>query len=138
MNNLRRHIRAGLACCAIAALLASNAMKAAETIGIHAGSDRELLYTLQDIQTMAYLGKYCAHKISGATHLAAYRETKEIEAQREAVIQLTSALEYWTLYISSAMQRYKNPLWTNRVGHVDWMKLTEEVQHDIKIAQQAK
>jgi hypothetical protein len=105
---------------------------------LEAGSDRELSHTLRDIQTMAYLGKYYAHKISGATHLAVYRETKEIEAQREAVVQLTSALDYWKLYTTSAMQRYKNPLWTNRVGHVDWMKLTEEVKHDIEISRQAK
>jgi len=114
---------------------ADKALRLVKTID--AGRNKDLLHTLQDIRSMAYLGKYYAYKISGATHLAAYRETKEVEAQKAAVQQLTSALEYWQRYTASAMQQYKNPLWTNRVGHVDWVKLTEEVRRDIEIAQQS-
>ncbi|MFC2087444.1 hypothetical protein ACFLSA_04720 [Bacteroidota bacterium] len=41
------------------------------------GSNKELIRTLHDIQTIFYLGKYYANKIAGATHLAMYRETNE-------------------------------------------------------------
>jgi len=36
------------------------------------------------------------------------------------------------------MKQYKNPLWTNRVGKVDWVKLTDEAAKDIELAKQAK
>jgi hypothetical protein len=35
------------------------------------------------------------------------------------------------------MQQNINPLWTNRVGHVDWVKITEWVKQDIEIAKDA-
>ena len=101
---------------------------------INSNKNKELSNTLNDIQSMAYLGKYYAFKICGATNLALYRKTKEKSSQDEAVKQLTSALEYWEKYTKSAMQQYKNPLWTNRVGIVDWVKLTNEVKKDIEIA----
>ncbi len=101
---------------------------------IDTNGNKELMLTINDIQSMAYLGKYYAHKICGATHLALYREVKEKSNHDKAIIELTAALEYWKLYTASAMQQYKNPLWTNRVGYVDWVKLTEEVKNDIEIA----
>ena len=64
--------------------------------------------------------------------------TKNRSEKDNAVKQLTEALEYWKLYSSSAMKQYKNPLWTNRVGKVDWVKLTDEAAKDIELAKQAK
>ena len=113
---------------------ADNALKLLQNI--NSNNNKELLNTLNDIQSMAYLGKYYAFKISGATNLALYRKTKEKSAQNEAVKQLRRALEFWEKYTKSAMQQYKNPLWTNRVGIVDWVKLTNEVKKDIEIAQE--
>ena len=111
---------------------ADNALKLLQNI--NSNNNKELLNTLNDIQSMAYLGKYYAFKISGATNLALYRKTKEKSAQDEAVKQLSSALEYWKKYTESAMLQYKNPLWTNRVGIVDWVELTKEVRKDIEMA----
>jgi len=98
------------------------------------GNNKELVQTVEDIQSMAFLGKYYAFKISGATSLALYRETGDKTYQAEAVDQLGKALSYWVKYYQNAMKQYKNPLWTNRVGVVDWIKLTDEVKKDIEIA----
>ncbi len=114
---------------------ADSALKLIETI--NPGGDRELSDVVNDIRSMAYLGKYYAFKIKGAADLALFRATKTKSIQDSAVKELTDALEYWKLYTESAMEQYLNPLWTNRVGFVDWVKLTEEVKKDIETAKKA-
>jgi hypothetical protein len=47
---------------------------------------------------------------------------------------LRDAARYWRLYASTALGQYKNPLWTNRVGYVDWRRTMSEVLNDITIA----
>jgi hypothetical protein len=96
--------------------------------------NKELANALNDIQSMAFLGKYYAFKINGATQLALFRKIRDANFQEEAVEELTKALGYWEKYTSNAMQQYKNPLWLKRVGHIDWVKLTREVERDIEIA----
>jgi len=103
---------------------------------LKAGKNRELSNTLEDIRSMAWLGKYYACKIHGATALALYRETGEKKFQAEAVDQLTNALDFWVKYHRNAMKQYNNPLWTNRVGYVDWVELTGEVKKDIEVAKE--
>jgi hypothetical protein len=103
---------------------------------LQAGNNKELANTLEDIRSMAWLGKYYAFKIQGATALALYRETGEKKYQSEAVDQLTKALDFWMKYHQNAMKQYKNPLWTNRVGYVDWVELTGEVKKDIEVAKE--
>jgi hypothetical protein len=105
---------------------------------IEAGSNKELSDILNDIQSMAYLGKYYSCKINGAANLALFRETGALPIKEVAVKQLTEALEYWKSYTASAMKQYKNPIWTNRVGYVDWIKLTDEVRKDIETVKLAK
>lgn len=99
-------------------------------------SDKELHFTVNDIKTVSFLGKYYAHKIEGATYLALYRKSDEKEYQKLAVKSLEEALVYWEKYISQAMSQNHNPLWTNRVGIVDWKQITEWVKKDIEIAKQ--
>lgn len=98
--------------------------------------DKELQYTLNDIRTVAYLGKYYAHKIAGSTYVALYRESNDQIYQDQAVKELTEARAQWKKYIVQALSQNKNPLWTNRVGYVDWQELTVEVEKDIEIAKQ--
>lgn len=98
-------------------------------------NNKELKVTMNDILTMAYLGKYYACKIAGATNLALYRETKDIHYQQKAISELKNALAYWKNYTEKALEQNINPLWTNRVGYVDWAELTREVEKDIEIAQ---
>ena len=103
---------------------------------LNAGSDKELAKTLKDVETIAYLGKYYGHKIHGATELQMYRKSQKAEHQKAAVKELEQAAKYWRLYTDAAAGQYKNPLWTNRVGYVDWTQLTKEVDKDIEIARE--
>ena len=96
--------------------------------------DKELRSTLEDIRAMAYLGKYYAHKIRGATELALFRETEKRAHQDAAIDELNQAARFWRLYASTALGQYANPLWTNRVGYGDWRKLYSEVLKDVEIA----
>jgi hypothetical protein len=101
---------------------------------LDAGNNKELSVTLHDIKTMALLGKYYAHKIAGSTQLAMYRETQKVSFQNQSVAELEDALKYWKIYTETAMQENINPIWTNRVGHVDWLKAIEWAALDIEIA----
>ncbi|WP_139063754.1 carbohydrate-binding family 6 protein [Flagellimonas eckloniae] len=114
--------------------LSDSALLNLETL--NTGNNIELSHTLNDIETISYLGKYYAHKIAGATQVALYRETKNRQYQKKAVNELTKALGFWKKYVSQALKQNKNPLWTNRVGHVDWMEITKWVEQDIEIAKQ--
>jgi hypothetical protein len=102
--------------------------------GLSHGGNKELRLTMEDIRAMALLGKYYAHKIRGATELALFRETEQQADQRAAVEELTRAAAYWRRYASTALGQYKNPLWTNRVGHCDWRDLFNHVLHDVSSA----
>lgn len=102
--------------------------------GLAAGDNRELRETLGDIRAMALLGKYYGCKIRGATELALYRKTGRAQHQQAAIAQLTQAAAHWADYTAQAAALYRNPLWTNRVGTVDWAELSAEVARDIEIA----
>ncbi|MHC4432004.1 MAG: carbohydrate-binding family 6 protein, partial [Planctomycetota bacterium] len=97
----------------------------------HRGN-KELRLTLDDIRTIAWLGKYYAHKIQAATELAFFRETLKPEHRDAAIEGLRQSAFYWRSYASLALSNHKNPLWTNRVGHVDWRETYDYVLHDIR------
>jgi hypothetical protein len=94
----------------------------------------ELRDTLEDIRAMALLGKYYAAKIRGATELALYRATKLAPQRQAAIDHLIVASGFWKDYTARTAARYRNPLWTNRVGIVDFRELDAEVLADIEIA----
>lgn len=119
----------------VSQMLHNQADKALEIISkLDAKEDKELKITMNDIKTMAMLGKYYAYKIAGSNQLEFYRLTKDKKYQEAAVSELENALEYWKKYTETALQQNINPLWTNRVGYVDWLKITDWVAHDIEIA----
>ena len=103
---------------------------------LEAGGNKELRITMDDIRCMAYLGKYYALKIEGATELHLHRELKDQNSkyQQLAIEKLTEAASYWKMYAEAAQENYNNPLWTNRVGYVDWDEIYGWVLDDIKIA----
>jgi hypothetical protein len=101
---------------------------------INVVNNKELQFTLNDIETVSFLGKYYAHKIAGSTYVAMYRQTKDTRFQNLAVAELTKALDFWIKYTDKALQQNNNPLWTNRVGVVDWKEITNWVKDDIEIA----
>jgi len=100
-----------------------------------ARANPEFAATLADIHAMGLLGRYYAAKIRGATALALFRETRDKTHQEEAVRQLKRAESIWKDYSTRTAARYRNPMWTNRVGTVDWLELGAEVAHDVAIAQ---
>lgn len=119
----------------VAQLLHGQSDRAIEIIaGFEPRENKELKVTIHDIKTMALLGKYYAYKIAGATQLAMFRETGEKQYQDQSVIELNNALEAWKKYASAALEQNVNPLWTNRVGYVDWNQITQWVADDIEIA----
>ena len=95
---------------------------------------KELRQTLDDIRIVANLGFYYADKIRGATALAIYRESNNPQTQARAIDHLVSAARHWHDYASAALKHHKNPLWTNRVGYVDWKKNYQYALEDIRIA----
>lgn len=103
---------------------------------IEAKSNRELQATVQDVRAISFLGKYYAHKIAGATRLALFRESGVKADQVKAVEELEMALDYWKQYTQAALIQNTHPLWTNRVGYVDFEKTTDWVAADIAIAKQ--
>jgi hypothetical protein len=113
--------------------LAAGALAGADRLQGAAGSDAELRATLEDIRALAYLGKYYAHKIRAATALAQHRAKPEVARQRELTEELNRAAQAWRLYASIALTQYRNPLWTNRVGHVDWRQTFSSVLYDLTI-----
>lgn len=113
-----------------AALEGLQSLKTMSTLGT------ELVDTLSDIRAMALLGKYYAAKIRGATELELYRRSGVSEYQKRAISSLLAAQTHWLEYSTLAGSKYMNPLWTNRVGYVDWKELNAEVARDVQIAQQ--
>ena len=84
--------------------------------------NNELRITIDDIKTMARLGKYYGHKIRAATYLSLLRETLQRDWYNKAIEELNASAGYWRHYAAGALANYYNPLWTNRVGYVDWRK----------------
>ena len=93
----------------------------------------ELNYLLMDIESMAHLGSYYAHKISGAMNLAIYRETKDPAYQDLALSELVKALASWKKYANLASQQYI-PQRYSRTRYSDWKAIETEVVTDIEIA----
>ena len=99
---------------------------------LHHTGDKELRLTLDDIRTIAWLGKYYAHKIQAATELALFRKTLEPDHRDASIKNLQQSAFYWRSFASLALSNHENPLWTNRVGHVDWRETYRYVIHDIR------
>jgi hypothetical protein len=116
----------------VAARLHTHADRALGALGhTGAGGTTELGRTLDDIRAMAHLGKYYGHKIRAATELALLRATLERPHQEAVASELNQAAYHWRQYASIALAHYRNPLWTNRVGHVDWRRTYTAVLHDL-------
>ena len=94
--------------------------------------NKELRQTLDDIRTIAWLGKYYAHKIEAATDIAFFRQTLDPARRSSCIDNLNTAATWWRSYASLALSQSHNPLWTNRVGHVDWRKTFQSALYDIR------
>jgi len=90
----------------------------------------ELRYTIEDIKSMAWLGKYYGHKILAATYLALYRETNDKNWHKKLTDELNLSTSYWRHFTAIGISNYKNPLWTNRVGIVDWKEAYRHILYE--------
>jgi len=121
----------------VAEMLHGHANRALDIIeNMDPGDNSKLAATLHDIKTVAALGKYYGYKIEGSTYRALFRGTKDQEDQQAAINALENALVAWKQYTGLALQQNINPIWTNRVGHVDRVKTTEWAENDIRIAKE--
>lgn len=117
----------------VASQLLSLSDKALRYVAKHGSvKQKELRHTLDDIAAMAYLGKYYGYKIRGATELALFRAVGDLRHQTACQENLTRTAESWRRFGAIAMGQYKNPLWTNRVGHVDWKWIMRQVLGDLR------
>ncbi|TWU33367.1 carbohydrate-binding family 6 protein [Novipirellula artificiosorum] len=94
----------------------------------------ELPRTLADIKIVSELGAYYADKIRGATELASFRNSPTPASNQKAIRHLVDAARHFHAYVSLATQDHLNPLWTNRVGIVDWKQTYAYTLQDIRIA----
>jgi hypothetical protein len=116
---------------------AGAALRIIEALKANGKRTQPLAATLSDIRAMALLGQYYAEKIRGATALALFRSNGDAKQRDQAVERLTAAAAVWNRYTRLAASKYRNPLWTNRVGTVDWRELDAEVARDVEIARTA-
>jgi hypothetical protein len=122
---------------ALAALALVNSEVRRDRHASGAGSDKdvaatsgELHRTIEDIRAMAHLGKYYAHKIRAATELALYRATGDGLHHTVLAAELNQSSFHWRSFASIALTYYKNPIWLNRVGHVNWRELYSSVLYE--------
>jgi len=108
---------------------ANEALAWANSVGNFGG---ELGVTINDIQTISYLGKHYAYKIRAATYLAFFRKTLERDYQRKMLEELRLSALHWRYYASNSLAINKNPLWTNRVGYVDWRESYRHVYLEVR------
>ena len=104
---------------------------------IHTDSHIELEETTADMMALAYLGRYYAGKIRGATHTAIYRVTGTESHKTLAVEALMKAVEEWKAYARVA-SRYYHPQLYARTQRLDWDEILTYVKKDVEIARKAQ
>ena len=95
--------------------------------------DGELRKTVNDCESLAWLGRYYASKIRGACALALFDANGDSFEHEAALRHLADALSHWKRYAALRDAHYVPALY-NRVGHVDVTALTEKVAADLDIA----
>ncbi|MFC2115420.1 hypothetical protein ACFLTU_03040 [Bacteroidota bacterium] len=95
------------------------------------GDNLELQETLNDIEGMAYLGRYYADKMRGAAKLAAFREdTRQKQYNEQAVNHLKDAVQDWKAYTAIMTSQYK-PQLLARTDYLDWSLILKGVEKEV-------
>jgi hypothetical protein len=116
---------------------ASETFAALDTLRDAAKEDAELRKTVNDCEALAWLGRYYASKIRGASALALFDVNGDAFEQEAALRHLGDALDRWKRYAAIRDAHYVPALY-NRVGHVHVTALTEQVAADLDIARNWK
>ena len=102
-----------------------------------ARDDSELRKNLADCEALAWLGRYYASKIRGASALALFDLNGDRFEHDAALRHLAQALSHWKRYAAIRDAHYLPALY-NRVGDVNVTALTELVAADLTIARDWK
>jgi hypothetical protein len=116
---------------------AETAQAALPVLRENVGDNVELQETLNDIESMAYLGRYYADKIRGAAKLAIFREGDRQDKQYldQAVVHLEDAVDEWKAYAAILSSQYKTSLLA-RTHFLDWDSTLKEVEKEVVTVQQ--
>ena len=110
---------------------AMTALKALPALRAQMGDNIELQETLNDIESMAYLGRYYADKMRGAAKLAVFREDRQRKQfNDEAVAHFKDAVEEWKTYAAILTPQYKTQLMA-RTHFLDWNSTLKEVEKEV-------
>ena len=111
---------------------AANALAIIPELREQADNDIELLETLNDIEAMAYLGRYYADKMRGAAKLALFRkDIRQKQFNSDAVDYLKDAVKEWKIYAAIVSSQYK-PQLMQRTHYMDWNKILLEVEKEVE------
>jgi hypothetical protein len=114
---------------------AATALEALPALRENAGDNVELKETLNDIESMAFLGRYYADKLRGASKLAAFRaDVNQKNFHKESVAHLEDAVEEWKAYTEIVSSQYK-PQLMQRTHYMDWEKILVEVEKEVVTVQ---
>lgn len=91
----------------------------------------ELSSLLTDIESMAWLGRYYADKIRGATHVAQFRNSGDPSRKQEAVSALEKASRSWQRYAQLCSSQYR-PQVLARTRTLDWQALAKDVEKEVE------
>jgi len=112
---------------------ASQTTAALDALREAAKEDSELRKTVIDCEALAWLGRYYASKIRGASALALFDVNGDAFEHEAALRHLDDALRHWKRYAAIRDAHYVPALY-NRVGYVNVTALTEQVAADLDIA----
>ena len=115
------------------------ALKALPTLRAQMGDNVELGETLNDIESMACLGRYYADKMRAATKLAIYREggRKDEKYIDQSIAHLEDAVEEWRTYASILNRQYRPQLGA-RANNQDWDGTLKLVQKEVETVREEK
>jgi hypothetical protein len=117
--------------------LAKNTLDGVKTLRKTSKSNKELAATLNDMESMAYLGRYYADKIRGAAELAVFRaDPGRKKHHARAVRHLTNAVREWQAYARVSAGRY-HPQLFSRTHYMDWEKLLDKVKGEVETVRNA-
>ena len=116
---------------------AAVALEALPELKTQIGNNIELKETLNDIESMAYLGRYYADKMRGAAKLALYREggRKEKKYLDESVAHLVDAVDEWKAYAAVLTPQYKTQIGA-RANTMDWNGTLKYVEKEVEIVKE--
>jgi len=112
---------------------AALAQEALSVLRSQMGNKVELKETLNDIESMAFLGRYYADKMRGAAKLALYRQGGRQDSKYldQAVAHMEDAVEEWKAYAAVLTPQYKTQIGA-RANSLDWNSTLKEVEKEVE------